>query len=147
VRGVDLRWQDAWGYHDNEKFIKKAQDNLTWNSPVNQKRVKEKFGPWIHIKNGANAVGYLLSPIVGIIRIAVAGFFLYKLRNADILSLSDIKLHLPDEGVEKQLQFFWMEIGRGGLEFFCLGIFLAPIDIIATVVRYYYPPSSEIYSE
>lgn len=101
--------QDTWGYH--------TENSLQSIKHVSEEKFFKKFMVWVYIHNTANFAGYFLSPLIGVVRVVIAGLILIDFRD------------VPKKLKNKQIfEFMWMEIGRGVLEILCLGIFLSIVD-------------------
>ena len=79
---------------------------------------------WIVFSNILNIISYPLSPLIGLVRIVVNAYFLYKDKNLDGKAWN-----------ENDRNYLWAQIGRGALELIGGGYLLWVVDIIMTDFR------------
>ena len=66
---------------------------------------------WVVFNNVMNIIGYVLSPLIGLIRIVVNAYFLFKNENV-----------VGGDWEEGERTYLWAQIGRGALELIGGGI-------------------------
>jgi hypothetical protein len=106
---VPAHWEMAFGW-----FITEEADEF---EPSEKK--------WILFNNIINVVSYVLSPLIGIIRIIVNAYFLAKNKNQQGSAW---------DNYEKT--YFKVQIGRGVAELFGAGLLMWIPDLIATIHMY-----------
>lgn len=98
-------WRDAFGWayaNESEKLTPEEYNWVVWN-------------------NIANVAGYILSPIIGLIRIIVNAYFLCKNEDID-----------GEDWSEETRGYFYTQIGRGCFELVGGGYLLWIVDLIET---------------
>lgn len=99
---------------DDDK-IQPQQVNIdSQNDEIQKCRDKIKENKWIVLNNVLNGLSWLVSPIIGVIRIILA----CKVR----------------EGADEE--YFGGLLARGIAEIFCLGPLLMIVDLVITIFRY-----------